>query len=384
MKFQFSTANQIYFGPGTVDQITPLAAEMGQRPLVLTGRTSERASGLINALTERGMEISRQAVTAEPTIDSTLEAVDKARQAACDVVIGIGGGSVIDTGKVVAAMITNSGRLEDYLEVIGKARPLVHPSAPYIAVPTTAGTGSEVTRNAVLGSPQHGVKVSMRSRFMLPELAVIDPDLTLSLPPAITAVTGLDAFTQLMEAFVSGQSNALTDGICREGLHRVARCLLQAYEDGSNRSARENMCLASLFSGMALANAKLGAVHGIAGPLGGRISAAHGAICAGLLPHVMDINIRALHKRAADSPSLERYNELARIMTGSAKARAEDGIRWVKDLCQILQVESLAQLGMERTDFAAVAAQSRKASSMQGNPVPLTEDELFEILQMAF
>jgi len=224
----------------------------------------------------------------------------------------------------------------------------------------------------------------MRSRFMLPEVAVIDPDLTLSLPPKITAVTGLDAFTQLMEAFVSSQSNALTDAICREGLHRVALWLLRAYENGRNRSARENMCLASLFSGMALANAKLGAVHGIAGPLGGRISGAHGAICAALLPHVMDINIKALHKRAADSPSLERYNELARIMTGSAKALAEDGTRWVKDLCRNLQVESLAQLGMKKADIAAVAAQSQKASSMQGNPICLIEEELMEILQMAF
>ena len=384
MKFQFSTANQIHFGPGTVNHIAPMAAEMGQRPLVLTGHTIQRASALIAALTERGMKTTRQAVTAEPTVDSTLEAVDKARQAVCDVVIAIGGGSVIDTGKVVAAMITNSGRLEDYLEVIGKARPLVHPSAPYIAVPTTAGTGSEVTRNAVLGSPQHRVKVSMRSRFMLPEVAVIDPDLTLSLPPKITAITGLDAFTQLMEAFVSNQSNALTDAICREGLHRVALWLLRAYEDGRNHSARENMCLASLFSGMALANAKLGAVHGIAGPLGGRISGAHGAICAALLPHVMDINIKALHKRAVDSPSLERYNELARIITGSAKALVEDGTRWVKDLCQTLQVESLAQLGMKKADFAAVAALSQKASSMQGNPICLIEEELMEILQMAF
>jgi len=384
MKFQFSTANQIYFGPGSVNHIAPLAAERGQRPLVLTGRTTERAAGLIDALNERGMEITRQAVTAEPTVDTTLEAVDKARRAACDVVVGIGGGSVIDTGKVVAAMITNSGQLEDYLEVIGKARPLIHPSAPYIAVPTTAGTGSEVTHNAVLGSAQHRVKVSMRSRFMLPELAVIDPELTLSLPPAITAVTGLDAFTQLMEAFVSSQSNALTDGICREGLHRAARWLLPAYQNGNNRNARENMCLASLFSGMALANAKLGAVHGIAGPLGGRISGAHGAICAALLPHVMEINIRALYKRAADSPLLERYDELARILTGSANARAEDGIRWVKDLCQTLQVESMAQLGMKKADFAAVAAQSRKASSMQGNPICLTEEELLEIIQMAF
>ncbi|MGD9133854.1 MAG: iron-containing alcohol dehydrogenase [Desulfobacterales bacterium] len=384
MRFQFSTANQIVFGPGTVNHVASLAAEKGSRPLVLTGRSPERASALMNELTSEGLEITRYPVAGEPTVDTALAAVGSARRAECDLVIGIGGGSVIDTGKVVAALITNSGRLADYLEVIGRARPLVHPSAPYIAIPTTAGTGSEVTRNAVLGSPQHRVKVSMRSPFMLPDLAVIDPDLTLSLPSAITAVTGLDAFTQLMEAFVSNQSNALTDGICREGLHRVAHSLQQAYEDGSNRSARENMCLASLFSGMALANAKLGAVHGIAGPLGGMISAAHGAICAALLPAVMDINIRALNKRATDSPGLERYNELARILTRSAKARAKDGISWVRDLCQTLQIESLADLGLNKADFTAVVAKSQKASSMQGNPICLTEDELLEILQVAF
>ena len=383
MRFQFSTANQILFGSGTVNRVAPLAAEKGSRPLVLTGRSSERVSPLMEALTAAGMEITRHPVTAEPTVDTALTAVRSARRAECDLVIGIGGGSVIDTGKVVAALITNSGRLADYLEVIGSARPLVHPSAPYIAIPTTAGTGSEVTRNAVLGSPQHQVKVSMRSPFMLPDLAVIDPDLTLSLPPGITAVTGLDAFTQLMEAFVSNQSNALTDGICREGLHRVAHSLQGAYEDGSDRSARENMCLASLFSGMALANAKLGAVHGIAGPLGGMISGAHGAICAALLPAVMDTNIKALRKRAADSPMLARFNELAGILTRSTKARAEDGISWVRDLCQTLQVESLAQLGLNSADFPAVVAASQKASSMQGNPIRLTEEELLEILQMA-
>ena len=383
MKFQFSTANQIIFGPGTLKQVASLAVERGSRPLVLTGGSYERASALVDALTAERLKITRHAVASEPTVDMALAAVRSARRAECDLVIGIGGGSVIDTGKVVAALITNSGRLADYLEVIGAARPLAHPSAPYIAIPTTAGTGSEVTRNAVLGSPRHRVKVSMRSPFMLPDMAVIDPDLTISLPPAITAVTGLDAFTQLMEAFVSNQSNALTDGICREGLQRAAHSLRRAYENGDDRGARENMCLASLFSGMALANAKLGAVHGIAGPLGGMISGAHGAICAALLPGVMETNMKALRKRAANSPALERYRELARILTGSAKARAEDSISWVKNLCQSLQVESLAHLGLSKSDLPDVVAKSQEASSMQGNPIRLTEAELMETLRMA-
>jgi alcohol dehydrogenase class IV len=337
----------------------------------------------MHALEKLGMEITRFQVLAEPTIDMALGVVQKARQAACDLVIGIGGGSVIDTGKVAAALITNSGQLMDYLEIIGNAQPLECAAAPYIAIPTTAGTGSEVTRNAVLGSPEHRVKVSMRSPFMLPDLAVVDPELTVSLPPSITASTGLDALTQLMEAFVSSHANAMTDGICREGLLRAAESLQRVYENGSDRKAREDMCLASLFSGFALANAKLGAVHGIAGPLGGMVSGAHGAICAGLLTYVMEMNIKALRSRAADSPALERYNELACILTQRSNASAKDAIAWVKNLCQTLQVESLAHLGLNKADLPAVVAKSQISSSMQGNPIRLTEDELMEILHNA-
>ena len=383
MRFEFATASRIVFGPGTLGEVAPVATEMGRRPLVVTGHSGDRAAPLMGALIEQGLEITRCKVSGEPTTDMALEVVQEARRAACDLVIGIGGGSVIDTGKVVAALITNRGPLIDYLEVIGNAQPLVCAAAPYIAIPTTAGTGSEVTRNAVLGSPDHGVKVSMRSPSMLPNLAVIDPELTASLPPSITASTGLDAFTQLMEAFVSGHANAMTDGICREGLLRASESLQRVYENGSDRGARENMCLASFFSGLALANAKLGAIHGIAGPLGGMIPGAHGAICAGLLPYVTETNIKALRTRASDSSALARYNELACILTQNAKARAEDGIAWIKNLCQTLQIQSLAHLGLSKADFPAVVAKSQIASSMQGNPIRLTEAELIEILHKA-
>jgi alcohol dehydrogenase class IV len=383
MRFEFATARRIVFGPGTLSEVAPMAVEMGRRPLVVTGHSGDRAVPLMHALEKLGMEITRFQVLAEPTIDMALDVVQKARQAACDLVIGIGGGSVIDTGKVAAALITNSGQLMDYLEIIGNAQPLECAAAPYIAIPTTAGTGSEVTRNAVLGSPEHRVKISMRSPFMLPDLAVVDPELTISLPPSITASTGLDALTQLMEAFVSSHANAMTDGICREGLLRAAESLQRVYENGSDRKAREDMCLASLFSGFALANAKLGAVHGIAGPLGGMVSGAHGAICAGLLTYVMEMNIKALRSRAADSPALERYNELACILTQRSNANAKDAIAWVKNLCQTLQIESLAHLGLNKADLPAVVAKSQISSSMQGNPIRLTEDELMEILHNA-
>ena len=199
----------------------------------------------------------------------------------------------------MAALLTNEGDLSDYLEVVGKGRPLQNPAAPCIAVPTTAGTGAEVTYNAVLGVPDQHVKVSMRSPLMLPRWAIVDPLLTHSMPPELTASTGLDALTQLIEAFVSNKANPLTDGVCREGLQRAGRSLRRAFEDGSDAEAREDMSLASLFSGMALANAKLGAVHGFAGPLGGMTDAPHGVICGKLLPYVMQANVRALQDRAA-------------------------------------------------------------------------------------
>ncbi|HUT25330.1 MAG TPA: iron-containing alcohol dehydrogenase, partial [Sumerlaeia bacterium] len=252
------------------------------------------------------------------------------------------------------------------------------------AIPTTAGTGAEVTRNSVIESPQHRVKVSVRSRLMLPTLAIVDPVLTYSMPPDLTAQTGLDALTQLMEAFVTPQANPLTDGICREGLRRAGACLRRAYENGDDRDAREGMSLASLFGGLALANAKLGAVHGFAGPLGGMYSAPHGAVCGRLLPYVMETNVRVLQDRAPDSPALGRYVETARILTGKSTASAADGVAWVQGLCAALNAPPLSAFGLRQEHFPDLIAKSRSASSMKGNPVPLTDEELSEILAKAF
>jgi alcohol dehydrogenase class IV len=316
-------------------------------------------------------------------MDLVLSGAQRARDDRCDLVIGIGGGSVVDTGKAIAALLTNEGDLLDYLEVIGRGQPLTRPSAPYIAIPTTAGTGSEVTRNAVLASPRHRVKVSMRSPLMLPRLAVVDPELTHSMPPGLTASTGLDAFTQVLEPYVSHRANPVTDAICREGLRRAAHSLRRAYEDGSDAAAREDMALVSLFGGLALANAGLGAVHGFAGPLGGMFDGPHGALCARLLPYVMETNVRALQSRMSGSPILARYDEVARILTGKASARAMDGVLWVQDLCQALDVPPLSTFGLTTADFPKVVDQARKASSMKANPIVLTDEELGEILKRA-
>jgi alcohol dehydrogenase class IV len=383
MRFEFATAGRIIFGPGTIAEIGDLAADMGRRAFLVTGKTVDRAAPLIERLKKQGVAITQFSIPGEPTTDLARAAVDSARRDACEFVIGIGGGSVLDAGKVVAALLTNSGELMDYLEVIGRGQPLSRKPAAYIAIPTTAGTGAEVTRNAVLDSPRHRVKVSMRSRFMLPDLALVDPELTYSMPPEITAVTGLDAFTQLLEAYVSLHANPMTDGICREGLQRAARSLKKSYLNGKNTSARRDMCLASLFGGLALANAKLGAVHGFAGPLGGMYDAPHGALCAGLLPHVWEINLKALQSRNPGSPAINRYKEVARIITGRSTDRASEGINWIQEMCSQLQVPRLAEYGIKEADFSTIVAKSKNASSMKGNPISLTETELLDVLKAA-
>ncbi len=383
MRFEFATATRILFGPGTFQEVAPLAAGMGRRAFVVTGHSVERAAPLLGELREQRVESDVFNVSGEPTTDVALAGVGRARETGCDFVIGVGGGSVLDTGKAIAALLTNRGDLFDYLEVIGRGQPLSHTSAPYIAIPTTAGTGAEVTRNAVLASPQHHVKVSLRSPLMLPRLAVVDPELTHSVPPPITASTGLDALTQVLEPYVSNQANPMTDAICREGLGRAARSLRGAYEDGGSAEAREDMALASLFGGLALANAKLGAVHGFAGPLGGLFPAPHGVICARLLPYVMEANVRALQSRTPDSPALARYDEVAQILTGVPSVRAADGVDWIQELCQALSVPPLSAFGLTEDDFPTVVEKSREASSMKGNPILLTDHELTEILRQS-
>jgi alcohol dehydrogenase class IV len=383
MRLEFATATRIIFGPGTISEVASLSAEMGKRAFVITGSSMERAHPLLEALEKQDIDYVTFSVPGEPTTTIAVAAVQAARQTGSETVISIGGGSVLDTGKVAASMLTNIGELEDYLEVVGAGRALSQSAAPHIAIPTTAGTGAEVTRNAVLGVPEHRVKVSMRSPYMLPSLAVVDPVLTHSMPPDVTASTGLDALTQLLEVYVSGRANPLTDGICREGLRRAGRSLRRAYEDGNNYEAREDMAIASLFSGLGLANAKLGAVHGFAGPLGGMYSAPHGVICARLLPFVIATNVEALQKRNATSPALAKYDEAARLLTGSNLAKAADAVAWVQELCLALKVPPLARYGLKPQHFEIVISKAKKSSSMKGNPVELTDDELINIISQA-
>jgi alcohol dehydrogenase class IV len=380
VNFEFATAARIVFGPGTLRQIGPLAREFGRRALVVTGRTSSRAEPLLEQLAGAGVASASFTIPGEPTTEEVAQGIAQARASGCDSVIGFGGGSALDAAKAIAALLTNPGELLDYLEVVGRAQPLSCPGVPCIAIPTTAGTGSEVTRNAVLASPAHRVKVSLRSPHLLPRLALVDPELTYALPRDITAQTGLDALTQLIEPYVSARANPLTDALCVAGIRRAAGALRQAAENGRNASAREDMALASLLGGLALANAGLGAVHGFAGPIGGMFPAPHGAICACLLPHVMNANLRALRARAPAHPALARYEDIARLLTGKAHASADDGVHWVSELVRDLAIPSPTTFGLTPNDAAAIVAAAEKASSMKANPLPLTSAELHAIL----
>ncbi len=383
MNFEFSTANRILFGPGSLGEIGRLSTSMGSHCLVLTGKNKDRARPLLDQLKQHGLSYLTFSVPTEPTVTLAVQAVACARQARCDLVLALGGGSVIDMGKAVAALLTNTGDLLQYLEVIGRGHPIQHPPVPMIAIPTTAGTGAEVTRNAVISVPEHQRKVSMRHAMMLPSLALIDPELSYSMPPEVTAGTGLDALTQLIEPFVSNQANPITDGFCYTGLRRIAGSLRRAYKDGQDREAREDMALASLMGGLALANAKLGAVHGFAGPLGGEFHAAHGIVCGRLLPFVMEANVKALLDRAPESPRLKRFNELGALLTGQAQSKAKEAVDWIHELCRDLNPQPLRAIGLRRDHLSSVVERARNSSSMKGNPIELTSEELTWILEQA-
>ena len=383
MNFEFATATRTVFGAGRLREAGALAGEFGSRALVVTGRDTKRTEPLIKMLHDSGVGTTTFPVAGEPELLTVEQGTELAKTGRCELVIGFGGGSVLDAAKAIAAMLANGGEVLDYVEIIGRGRMLMRPSAPFIAIPTTAGTGSEVTRNAVLASPEHKLKVSLRSPLMLAKVALVDPELTYDLPPALTASTGLDALTQLIEPFVCLRANPMTDGLCGEGLQRAARSLRAAFIDGRNKSAREDMAMAGLFGGLALANAGLGAVHGFAGPIGGSFAAPHGAICAALLPHVMGTNLRALRQRAPDSAALPRFDQVARWLTGDASATADAGVQWIQQLVSDLQIPKLGAYDIREEHVADLVVKAMSASSMKANPVALTPEELAGTLRQA-
>lgn len=382
--FEFATSQRILFGRGVSSQLGELASSFGGRALVVTGRSPERWTSIIGGLYRGDLRAHLLLVESEPSVPLVCQALREASEFKPDLVVGIGGGSVIDAAKAVAGLYTNGTDPYEYLEVIGRGKPLRNRSLPFVAVPTTAGAGAEVTRNAVLESPEHGVKVSLRSPFLLPAAAVVDPELTLSLPKQVTAFSGLDALVQVIEPFISRRANPLTDALCAEGIRRAARSLRKVVDEPNNLDSREDLCITSLFGGLALANAGLGAVHGFAGPLGGMTGAPHGAICASLLPEVLRANAAAAQREPAGSAAASRLDQVGRWLTGNAKAQAQDAVQWACNLCEEFEVPRLKALGLKESEFDEVVGKAQNASSMRGNPFTLSPRVLREILERSY
>ena len=376
--FDLALPRRVLFGPGRVEELPGLLPALGGNVLLCTGRDPSRHRDLVGEIDP----VAVVRVAQEPTVDDVRAATVEARRAGAEVVVAIGGGSVLDLGKAVAVLLGNGTDPMDHLEVVGRGVPVARPSVPFVAVPTTAGTGAEATANASLRSPEHGIKASIRSPYMLPAIALVDPRLTLSCPPAVTASSGLDAITQCLEPYVSPQANAATDALAAEGLRRGAQALRRAYHHGDDSHAREEMSLCSLFGGIALANAKLGAVHGLAGVLGGMVNAPHGAVCAALLAPVLEVNVRALREREPGSPALVRYTRVARLLTGREDAAIEDGVAWLRETAAELHVAPLGSVGLRTAQHAEVAEKAARSSSMRGNPIALSGDELREVLRL--
>ena len=382
--FEFATAGRVRFGSGEVRQAPQALHDLGvRRVLVVTGRTRQRSQPLRSAMAAAGIDSVTFPVPGEPTVEVARAGTALVHQHGCDAVVGFGGGGALDAAKAVAVLATNAGDPLDYLETVGRGRVIDRPALPWVAIPTTAGTGSEVTRNAVLTVPDASVKASLRSPLMLARLAIVDPDLLLGLPRPTLAASGLDALSQLIEPYLSARANPLTDALAREGIRRSARSLQRAWVDGIDGQdagqRREDLALASLFGGLCLANSGLGAVHGFAAPAGGMFAAPHGAVCAALLAPAMEVNLRALSTRAPDHPSRLRIRQVAALLTGDDAASAGDGIAWLHRLCATLAVPGLAHYGMTEADVPELVEKAKRASSMRANPIKLTDEELTDI-----
>lgn len=383
MNFNFSTSQQIIFGLGKISVLPILLQDIGKKIFILRTKSGAGFNSMLKIVETIGIDWVDFEVNHEPDLNLVSEAILLARKNKCDCVISIGGGSVIDTGKFVAIMMTNHGDVINYLEVIGKGESPKNPALPHIAIPTTAGTGSEVTRNAVLGVPELKIKISMRSNFLFPKIACVDPELTFSVPPTQTAFSGMDAFIQVIEPFVSKKNNQFTDLFCREGIRLAPDSLISAFKDGSDRVARTNMSWVSLLGGLCLTNSGLGAVHGFAGPIGGMYQLPHGAICAALLPAVMEVNIKVMKIRETNNQAINRYKEIFRIVTKNPHADIAKGIEWFKEFNSQLNIPTLSILGISQKQFAEIIDRATQSSSMKGNPIQLTRDDLHEILELA-
>lgn len=382
MTFEFATATRIIFGRGAIAQLPQLSRDFGREALVVTGREPGRVMPLLESLEAYGLNLTVFPLATEPTVDDIRRGSSLARTCGAEVIIGLGGGSAVDAGKAISAVARQPHDLLHYLEIIGQGQALEVKPLPFIAVPTTAGTGAEVTRNAVLVSPEHGLKASLRHASMLPTVAVVDPVLAISCPAAITAASGMDALTQCLEAYVSCRAQPITDALCADGIRRAVRSLERTVREGSDLGAREDLALAALYSGMALANAGLGAVHGFAAPIGGSFKAAHGSVCAALLAPVWKANWQAVRTRGTPE-ARARFAQVGRWLLNDDSASPEDAAGWLAALAERLHIPGLGSLGLRDEHLDEMVTKATQASSMKSNPVPLHATELRAILEEA-
>jgi alcohol dehydrogenase class IV len=382
MNFEFGTAQRIIFGQGCVNQAQDIILGYGKRVLLITGKHNQYNNPILNQQSiKKQYEILQIVSEKEPGIGFIQDSLKTIEGFRPDVVVSIGGGSVIDTGKALSILSSNEGGLLDYLEVIGKGNALTKESLPFIAIPTTAGTGSEATRNAVIYDQASGLKVSLRSPFMLPKVAMIDPLLTLGLPPEITASTGMDALTQVIEPIITRKRNPITDSICFHAVSIAREALINAYNDPDNLEAREQMALVSLIGGMALANSGLGVVHGFAAAIGGMYPGIHhGQICAALLPASFAMNYQASKGKPQYANIIHRMEEISRLLTGKSQTKPDEAL---KELVSEIGIPGIEKLGIEKKDYPTIIEKALKSSSMKGNPFDLSREELSQILEMS-
>jgi alcohol dehydrogenase class IV len=385
--FDHFSVPRIVFGGGQIARVAELARLLGQRPLIIFNGPDELQARVGGLLKSAGIQSQALRQRREPTAQDVDAGVELARRESCDLLIGLGGGSAIDAAKATAGLLANGGAAFDYMEVVGRGLKITRPAIPWIAIPTTAGTGAEATRNAVISAPEHRFKASIRGEQLLARIALIDPQLQTGVAPPVTANSGMDALCQCIEAYTSIGSQPITDALALHGAALAARSLLRAYENGSDLIAREEMAMSALLSGIALTNAGLGAVHGLAAPLGANFPAPHGAVCAALLPHVIRANIVALREASASHPSLARYAAVGRALLADHRCDDDRAIAAAVEiparLARDLRITSLRQFGVSEADVPNIIELARKSSSMRYNPVQLSDAALGEVLRLA-
>lgn len=391
--FSIARLPRIEFGAGAVSRLPAIVRGYGRRALLVTGARSFQEGphwqGLTRGLMERGIDWWHCRVEGEPTPELVDAAV--ARYAGEDVecVLGLGGGSALDAAKAIAGLLRVRRSVMDYLEGVGPELKYEGPAVPFVAVPTTAGTGSEATKNAVLSrSGADGFKKSFRDDRLVAEYAVVDPDLLAGCPPSVIAANGMDALTQLLESYVSLRANPLTDALALNGLAAVRDGLLAWYEAGAEvGEARARMAYAALLSGITLAQTGLGSVHGLASPLGAYYPIPHGVVCGTLVAAATEVNLEAMRMREPDNRALGRYAEAAAVLANRRFARHEEAwdvlLGLLADWTTRLGLPRLREYGLEPTGFDRVIANAR-GSSMKTNPILLSDAELREILERRY